>query len=271
MQKTLRRKIFKWVRWLLLIYVVIGVALYFFQEKLLFHPVALPFEHKYNIQVPFKEINLPINNDRMLGIVQFTVDSAKPKGVVLYFHGNMVNIERYAPFAKNFTSHQYEVWMLDYPGFGKSTGERTEKTMTSDAIELYKMALARFSADSIIIYGKSMGTGPATFLASRRDCKRLLLESPYYSIDDLMGHYAFMYPTSLISKFHFPSFEYLPEVDAPITMFHGKDDDVIPYSQAKRLLIVAPKGAELVTLEDGGHNNLNDYPLFHQKLDSLLQ
>ena len=270
-QKTPRRKFFRWIKWIVIIYVVIGVALYFLQEKFLFHPTALKADHKYAIDAPFREINLPMNNDRVLGIVQFPVADSVPAGVVLYFHGNMQNIERYAPMAKNFTSNNFEVWMLDYPGFGKSTGERTEKIMYSDAIELYKMALAKFPASQIIIYGKSMGTGPASYLASRKDCKRLILESPYYSIEALLDHYAFMYPSSLLSKYHFPSFEYFPDIAAPISIFHGTDDEIIPFKNAKRLVLKAPGVAELIPLEDGKHNNLNDFPLFHSKLDSLLR
>jgi alpha-beta hydrolase superfamily lysophospholipase len=56
-----------------------------------------------------------------LSIIQFTVPDSVRKGIVLYFHGNMKNIERYAPFATHFTRNKYEVWMMDYPGFGKST------------------------------------------------------------------------------------------------------------------------------------------------------
>ncbi len=108
--------------------------------------------------------------------------------------------------AVNFTRNKYEVWMMDYPGFGKSTGKLTEQIMYDDAATLYQMARARFSKDSIIIYGKSLGTGVASQLASVKDCKRLILETPYYSIEALMKHYAFIYPVSLMAKYHFPNY-----------------------------------------------------------------
>jgi len=188
----------------------------------------------------------------------------------LYFHGNRKNIERYAPFAVNFTRNNYEVWMIDYPGFGKSTGKRTEQMMYADAALLYKMARARFSKDSIIIYGKSLGTGVATQLASISDCKRVILETPYYSMDALLQHYAFIYPVSQMTKYHFPSYQYFKKIDALITLFHGTNDEVIPYKQALRLAKENP-GVKLITIEKGKHNNLNDSPLFHQQLDLQLQ
>ena len=265
------RRIRKWIIIIAGIYIAIGIALYFLQEKFLFHPEKLAADHVFQFSIPFKEVNLPVTDEKNLSIIQFTVPDSVRKGVVLYFHGNMRNIERYAPYASNFTKNNYEVWMIDYPGFGKSTGERTEEILYSDALLLYKMARASFSKDSIIIYGKSLGTGIASQLASVRDCKRLILESPYYSVNALFRHYAGIYPVSWMIKYRFPTYEYFSQVTAPITIFHGVDDGTIPYSNAKRLMKLAKPGAELLGIEKGGHNNLNDFALFHQKLDSILQ
>lgn len=267
----LKKKIWKYLQIFILIYFVIGVGLYFLQEKFLFHPQPLPAEHNFAFTTPFKEINLLVNENKNVNIIQFTVPDSICKGVVLYFHGNRKNIERYAPFASNFTKNKYEVWMIDYPGFGKSTGKLTEAVVYSDALQLYKMAAARFAKDSIIIYGKSLGTGIASQLASVTDCKKLILETPYYSIESLFDHYAFIYPVSLLAKYHFPTYEYLARVEAPVSIFHGTDDEIIPFSQSTRLQKRAKHGAELIEIKKGRHNNLNDFSLFHQKLDSLLQ
>ena len=270
MQRITVKKIRKWLLIAIAVYTAIGTGLYFLQDKILFHPQKLSPEHIYNFQIPFKEINLAINNEKNLSIVQFTVPDSVCKGVVLYFHGNRKNIERYAPYAINFTKNNYEVWMMDYPGFGKTTGKLTEQIMYNDAATLYQMARARFSKDSIIIYGKSLGTGVASQLASVKDCKRMILETPYYSIDALIGHYAFIYPVSWMAKYHFPTHKYFKKIEVPVTLFHGTKDEVIPYSQSLKLVKENPD-VHLVTIEKGKHNNLNDSPLFHQQLDSLLQ
>jgi alpha-beta hydrolase superfamily lysophospholipase len=275
MQKNSIKKIRKWFIIAVAIYLICGIALYFLQEKFLFHPVKLPGDHQFNFAIPFKEINLEINKEKNLSIVQFTVPDSLRKGIVLYFHGNMRNIERYAPFAVNFTKNNYEVWMMDYPGFGKSTGERTEQILYDDAAQLYKMARARISKDSIIIYGKSIGTGIASQLASVKDCKRLILETPYYSIDALFSHYAFIYPVSWMAKYHIPTYEYFKKIEVPISIFHGTNDEIIPFIQSE--LLIGPYeetgtiNKELITIKKGKHNDLNDFPLYHQKLDSLLR
>ena len=265
------KRVLRWAKIILFFYVVIGIALYFLQVKILLHPVAYDQDHVYNFKIPFEEINIPINHHENLNVVQFFPKDSIKRGVVLYFHGNKMNISHYAEFADNFTESGYEVWMPDYPGFGKTTGELTEKKLYEEAMLVYKLANLKFKADSIIIYGRSFGTGIASQLASVKDCRRLILETPYYSIPALFSYYAPIYPTSYMSKFKLPINEYLKEVIASVTIFHGTDDEIIPYSVSEKLKNVLKPGDEFITLEKGKHNNLNDFTLFHQKLDSLLR
>ena len=266
-----KNKVWRWAKIILLIYFLIGIALYFLQNKILLHPVAHPPGYAYTFNVPFKEVDIPINKNENFNIVQFFPKDSLSKGVVLYFHGNMQNIYHYAKFANNFTRLGYEVWMPDYPGFGKTTGELTETKLYDEALLTYKLANIKFTADSIIIYGRSFGSGIAAELATRRDCRRLILETPYYSIPELFGYYAPIYPTSYMSKFKFPVNEYLKEVRAPVTIFHGTDDEIIPYSTVEKLKNILKPADEFIIIKNGRHNNLNDFKLFHQKLDSLLK
>jgi alpha-beta hydrolase superfamily lysophospholipase len=274
MQMAGWKKIRKWLLIVTAIYVAIGVALYFLQEKFLFHPKALDANHQFKFSIPFREAEVAFNDRKNMSIVQFTVPDSLRRGLVLYFHGNMQNIERYASFAGDFTRNGFEVWMIDYPHFGKSTGELNENVLYNDANEFYKMARARFAGDSIVIYGKSLGTGIAAHLAAVRDCRRLILETPYYSIDRLFKRYAFIYPVGLMTKYHLPVADYLSQVAAPVAIFHGTDDLLIPFSHAKDLSNIDGTGGqkpELFCIDGGSHNNLASFPSYHKKLDSLLQ
>jgi alpha-beta hydrolase superfamily lysophospholipase len=270
MKRNKKNSITRWVKWIAFIYAFIGLALYFLQHYFLFHPVQLARNYQYHFNIPFKEIDLPVNKTDTINMVKFfPVDSLR-KGVVIYFHGNRGNINRYAKFAANFTKHGYEVWMEDYPGFGKSTGSRNEKILYQQAVQIYAMAAATFSANNIVVYGKSFGTGIAAYLASTAKCRRLILETPYYSIPDLFGYYAPIYPVNLMADYKIPSNEYLAKIKVPVTIFHGTADGVIPYRCAAKLKTVLKTTDQFITIENGTHHNLNDYPLFHQKLDSLL-
>lgn len=236
----------------------------------MFRPVALPEDHVYKFEQPFKEVNIPFDESSNINVIQFQSARQPVKGVVLYFHGNRSNTGFYARFAPLFTKHGYEIWMLDYPGYGKSTGELTEQRLYDWALTMYKLARTRFSPDSIVIYGKSMGTGIAAQLASVRDCKHLLLETPYYNFPSVISQYAPIYPLNSMIKFKMPTYQYLQNVAAPVTIFHGTDDGIITYRNAKRLRPFLKEMDEFVSIRGGSHNDLSTFGIYRQKLDSIL-
>ena len=271
MQTKVRKRIFNIVKIVIAVYCLGGIALWELQDKILLHPKALHAGYVFDIAAPHKAVTLHLNENEQLFLMQFfPADTIHIKGIVLYFHGNRDNINRYAAYADNFTKHGYEVWMPDYPGFGKSTGVFTEERLYSDANLLYKMAGKRFAADSVILYGRSLGTGVASELASRNKCKRLILETPYYSFPSLAASHFPIYPTERMIHFKFPVFECIQMVKAPVTVFHGTKDEIIPYRNSRKLKKLLKAGDEYIIIEKGKHNNLNEFPFFHQKLDSLL-
>lgn len=265
-----RKKIWKWVRLGVLIYALGGIAIYYLQDYFLFQSTPLRGNHKYNFSIPYREVNIAVTQQQNLNIIQFET-AGPPKGVVLYFHGNRKNISWYAGFAPMFTVHGYEVWMIDYPGYGKSTGKITEETLYNYALQLYKLAMKQYSADSILVYGKSMGTGLATYLASNVACKRVILETPYYSLSSLGSHFFPIYPMERMMNVDIPSWEYLKDVSEPVSIFQGTDDWIVPMSNALKLKPLLKKTDEFITIKDGSHNDLRGYPLFTMKLDSLLK
>ena len=268
MNQKRKRIIWTTVKTLGLIYLAGGIVLYFIQDLLLFHPKPLPPNHLFSFTQPFQELNIPVD-DRNLSIIKFRTDSA-PKGIVLFFHGNMENVEHYSQYPSLFTRNGFELWMIDYPGFGKSTGKRNEKNLYRDALLMYEKASKEIDRDSIIVYGKSIGTGVAAYLASERPVRRLILETPYYSMDALARHYFPVYPVMPMTKYSFPIYRYLKKASSAITIFHGTEDKVVPYEQGRQLSGENHK-IELVTIEKGRHNNLSQFPLFRHKLDSLLR
>ena len=265
------KKLKKWLLILLIVYIAGGIALYYLQDAILFHPVQLKKEHRYSFSEPHEEINIPLNEDETVNLVRFIKTDTVRRGVVLYFHGNKKNISWYSRFASQFTNNGYEVLMIDYPGFGKSSGKFTEKILYDWSKHLYKFARSTFGPDSIIIYGKSMGTGLASYLASREKCRRLVLETPYYDMPSVVSHYLPVYPVESMLHYKLPNYKYLQLVDEPISIFHGTDDGVITHGNAKRLKKYLKSTDEFVSIPDGKHNNLYSFPLVTRKLDSLLQ
>lgn len=266
-----KQKIRKWLKWALVIYVVGGFALYLLQDAILFHPMRLHRNEKFDFSIPHQDLSLPVNSTDTVNLVDFPATDAVKKGIVLYFHGNKRNISWYAKYMPNFTQHGYEVMMIDYPGFGKSTGKLTEKKLYEWALLLYKQAIRKYAADSIIIYGKSMGTGIAAQLASIRDCKRLILETPYYDFPSVVRHYLPIYPVGLMLHYEIPTWQYIQQVNAPVSIFHGTSDWVVSYGNSEKLLPLLKPKDQLITIKGGSHNDLYDYPEMTRGIDSLLK
>jgi uncharacterized protein len=269
--KINKLKIFRWIKIIVLLYCGIGIALYYLQERFLFHPTKLATDYAFNFNAPFEEVTININRDETINMVKFFSTTTFTKGVVVYYHGNKENITRYAKFVKQFTNQGYQVWMEDYPSFGKSTGDRTEKKLNQQALQVYKMANAKYASDSIIIYGKSFGTGLAAYVASVTKNKRLILETPYYSIPALFSCYAPIYPSTKMATYKMPTNEYLQQVKYPITIFQGNNDWVVPYRCAAKLKTVLKPIDEFITIDNGNHHNLAEFELYKNKLDSLLK
>lgn len=263
--------LFRWLKIILAIYCLLGIAFYYLQEKLIFHPLALAEGTAFHFDQPFKELNLKQDDATYYNIVAFTVPDSIKKGVVLYFHGNKENINHYAKFAGNFTRNGWEVWMPDYPKYGKSTGDLTEKNLYEEALQLYKLARTIYQPNQITIYGKSLGTGIAAELASIRDCKQLILETPYQSVVSLVDHYTLILPLNSILHFKLPTDQYLKKVTAPVVIFHGTMDALIPLSNASKLKTSLKPHDQFIVIEGGNHHNLNQFPEMQQKLDSLLR
>ncbi|MDE3145165.1 MAG: alpha/beta fold hydrolase [Bacteroidota bacterium] len=268
----IKRKILTTVFIIIAAYFVFGIALYFFQERIIFQSKRLPQDHQFKFDQPFTEKNIRYDDETNFNMIEFSVkDDSIAKGIVLYFHGNKENVNHYAKYAINFTKNGYEVWMPDYPGYGKSTGKISEEILYQESMLVYNLAREKYKPQQIIIYGRSLGTGIAARLAGIKDCKKLILETPYKNFPALLHHYLWMYPISWKQKYKMPTYQYLQNVKVPVTIFHGTNDEIIPYKKTIELKKVLKNGDEFISIEKGRHNNLNDFDLFHQKLDSLLR
>lgn len=252
------------------LYIAANFVVYFWQEKFLFKPEKLPadFEFKYGDEIEFMEYNLePVPGVNING-VHFCLDN--PKGVVLYLKGNSRSIKGWGRFAIDFTRLGYDVIMIDYRGFGKSTGKRTEEGIKRDLQFIYDEMKKQVAEKYIIIYGRSLGSGFAAKLASTNNPRMLILESPYYSLKKVAKRYAPFLPLSLILRFPIQTFKWLKYVKCPIKILHGTNDKLIPYKTAVKLSKINPEMTRLYSVIDAGHNNLYTKEEYHRMLDEIL-
>ncbi|WP_047547970.1 alpha/beta hydrolase [Psychroserpens sp. Hel_I_66] len=268
-QNQLKKRLKRVLKVLLVLYVMIGASLYFLQEKLLFLPSELPQDYQYEFKYPFEEIFLTPEADVSINAIHFKTEN--PKGAILYFHGNAGDLSRWGTISEFFVAKGYDVFIMDYRTYGKSKGKLSEQAFYDDAQFCYGYLLKSYPEEHITLYGRSLGTGIATFLASNNKPKQLILETPYYSILDVAKQRFPIFPVSLLLKYKFPSNEFIVDVKCPITMFHGTDDGIVPYSSAEKLKAVAPKeNTTFITIEGGSHNNLIDFDTYRKEVEQLL-
>ena len=254
----------------LIAYIIISVALYYLQDYLLFKPEKLPedFQFYYGNQ-DIKEYNLETRDGAIINGIRF-FPKGKSKGVVLYLKGNSKSIKGWGKFAVDFTRHGYNVLMVDYRGFGKSTGRRSQKAIKRDLQEVYNKIKELTTEDRIILYGRSLGSGFAAKLASMNHPKMLIMDAPYYSLTKVTARYAPFMPLSVLLKYPLPTYKWLKYVQCPIHIIHGTNDKLIPYKTSVKLSQVNPKLTKLHSVIGGGHKNLNNFESYHKMIHEIL-
>ncbi|WP_430909390.1 alpha/beta hydrolase [Maribacter sp. 2-571] len=261
-----------WVSMLLLVlsgYVLISVALYFLQDWIMFKPEKLPSDFQFHYEnQEIEEYNIETRDGAIINGLRFKAKN--PKGVVFYLKGNSKSIKGWGKFAVDFTRHRYDVIMVDYRGFGKSTGRRTQKAIKRDLQVVYNKLKENVKESYIILYGRSLGSGFATKLASMNNPKMLILDAPYYSLSKVAKKYIPFMPLSLLIKFPMPTYKWLKYVNCPVHIIHGTDDKLIPYKTSVKLSKIKPKLTRLYTVIGGGHKNLNQFESYHKMLNEIM-
>ncbi|GAA4269379.1 alpha/beta hydrolase [Hyunsoonleella aestuarii] len=254
----------------LIIYVIISVAIYYLQDYMLFKPEKLSKDFQFNYaNQDFEEHNLETRDGAVINGILFK-PKKKSQGIVLYLKGNSKSIKGWGKFAVDFTRHGYNVLMVDYRGFGKSTGRRSQKAIKRDLQVVYNKIKEKTTEDRIVLYGRSLGSGFAAKLASMNSPKMLILDAPYYSLTKVTARYAPFMPLSLLIKYPLPTYKWLKYVQCPIHIIHGTNDNLIPYKTSVKLSKVNPKRTKLHTVIGGGHKNLNNFESYHEMIHDIL-
>lgn len=193
--------------------------------------------------------------------------SQPTRGKLFYLHGNRGSIEKCRFEIKPFLDAGYDVWTMDYRGFGNSKGQISEVNLLADAQMVYKEILKVEEID--IVWGRSFGSCIATYLAKENEPKRLVLETPYWSIPDAARHkYFFLIPE--LFRYRMPTHEYLEYVKCPVRIIHGTSDEKIYFGSSKKLFEQgrdAGQVIELYRIEDGKHNLRPSNKAFSTKID----
>lgn len=251
-----------------IIYVAICVLFYFFQHFAFFRPEHLAPHFTYKYSFPFEELNFEMEDGGKINAIHFKVPNTR--GIVYYLKGNSKSIKGWGKFAKDFLSNGYDFFMIDYRGFGKSSGKRNQQKVFSDAQYIYKWLAQTYPENQIVLYGRSLGTGIAARIASWNNPRMLILDSPYFSFYYNTRRYLFFTPLKWLLKYDMRTDQYLKGVQCPVHIIHGTNDKLITYRQSEKLKALYPDKITLHPIQNGKHNNLPDFPEFFELLYDIL-
>jgi uncharacterized protein len=259
------------MNWPLLIAIYGGIAIlaYFIQEKFIFKPEKLKQDFEFKYDAPFKEEFFDIEPGVRINALHFYKE--KPLGLILYFHGNTRSIKGWAKYAKDFYRFGYDVVLIDYRGFGKSTGKRSEKAMLGDMQFVYNNLKARFGEEHLITYGRSMGSGFATKLAADNNPRYLILDAPYYSFKKVAERFLPIMPMRFLLRYHLRTDLWIKNVKCHTYIIHGTKDWLIPITHSEKLKSLNNKKITLIPIQGGGHNNLPAFESYHNFIRDILK
>lgn len=252
----------------LLLYAGVCMLLYFFQEKFIFFPQKLSPAFKFSFPQKFEEIAIKTKDNISLNAILFKANSSK--GVVFYLHGNAGSLSSWGEVAEVYTSLNYDVFMPDYRGYGKSEGTiSSEKQLHNDVQAAYDKVKSMYDENSVIVLGYSIGTGPAAKVASVNRPKLLILQAPFYSMTDVMKKHYPIIPTFVL-KYKFETGKFIKNCAVPIVIFHGDADEITPYSSSIKLKEAMKKSDIFITLKGEGHNGMSSNPDYLSQLQKIL-
>lgn len=249
--------------------VTVSVIIYFLQEKFIFKPEKLHADFEYKYDAPFRELFFDVEEGVCINGLHFHVNS--PLGLILYFHGNSRSIKGWAKYAKDFYRYNYDVVLVDYRGFGKSTGKRSEKDMLSDMQFVYETLIKTYPQNHMIIYGRSLGSGFAAKLAADNTPRYLILDAPYFSFKKTIERFLPILPVKYILRYHLRTDKWIPKVNCHTYILHGTKDWLIPISNSEKLQELNHRKITLIRIHGGGHNNLPSFPEYHNFIRDILQ
>ncbi|NNF29756.1 MAG: alpha/beta hydrolase [Flavobacteriaceae bacterium] len=234
--------------------VIVLMGAYLLQEKFIFLPSKLPQEYVYEFDHDFEELFIETEDGARLNALHFKQEN--PRGIIVYYHGNAGDLSRWGEITSYFLQYNYEVLVMDYRTYGKSTGKISEKALYRDAQLFYNKAKELFPEGKIVVYGRSIGTPIAAYVASKNDPKKLILETPFYDFKKLVKDKFPLVPLGLL-KYEFPTAHFADDVKCRIVIIHGTDDGIIPFEMGMQLYSVLPEEERnFITVKGGKHNDL---------------
>ncbi len=250
-------------------YALLVAALYLTQERMIFPASTLPADHRFVFDQPFAELRIPVAG-AVLDALHFTQPA--PRGLVFFLHGNGGDLSTWTTGLDFYRRVNYDLFIFDYRGYGKSTGKiENEPQLHADVRAAWNAIAPRYRARNlpIVIYGRSLGSGLAAYLARDVDPALLIMVTPYASLAAAaLRAYPFVPEWAL--KYPLRTDTIIGTVKSPILLVHGTHDELLPLADSEQLRRLARAPTELLVIEGAAHNDIHQFPSYLDGLAARL-
>jgi fermentation-respiration switch protein FrsA (DUF1100 family) len=242
---------------------VVGLA-FAFQDQLLFQPSRRLIATPDRAGMAYETVRLPTDDGETLhgwwipaaDVSRETPSSETATPTHLFFHGNAGNISGRLESVQQFHRLGLNVLIFDYRGYGQSTGTPSEQGLYTDARACwqYLTETREVAPEDIVLFGRSMGGGPATWLATQQAPGALILESVFTNVPDVGAHHYPFLPVRALATNQFDNESRVAEIDAPTLHIHSRNDRVVPFELGRQVYHAAAAPKQFLEIE-GGHND----------------
>jgi len=265
--KRLRRRMVKLLIFVFALWSLAITLIWFYQEKLLFHPEPLNPKFKFDLAYT-SEVYIDVPNAK-LHALYLRHPAEQSKGIVLFLHGNAGNLETWFTHTDFWLSTGYDVLMPDYRGFGKSTGHiESEAQLNDDVLRAWNLVASNYANKKHVIYGRSLGTGLAAKLATQVPTDLVVLVSPYESMTKIAHEYYPWVPSAIL-RYPLATDKILPQLQSKILLIHGTADKLISIDHSHRLQKLNPN-TQLVEIKGAGHGDIHNFEAYTDTLKQAL-
>lgn len=242
---------------------IMGLA-FAFQDQLLFQPSSRLLATPDRAGMPYETVRLDTEDGETLhgwwipaaDVSRETRPGAAATPTLLFFHGNAGNISGRLESVRQFHDLGLNVMIVDYRGYGRSTGSPSEQGLYRDAEAMWQHLTGARGIDPsrIVLFGRSMGGGPATWLAVRESPGAVILESVFTNVPDIGAHHYPFLPVRTLASNQFDNASRVADIEAPTLFIHSRGDRVVPFELGRAVYKAATEPKQFLEIE-GGHND----------------
>ncbi len=238
------------------VYLILLLMLYLLQGRMVYLanlPGRTLTATPADIGLEHEDVSLvTVDNEELHG---WYIPATNPGGVVLFFHGNAGNISHRLESIEIFNELDLDVLIIDYRGYGQSTGKASEQGTYLDAQAAWDYLVDKrgVAPGDMVIFGRSLGGAVASWLAARSTPGAVILESCFTSGVDMAARLYPFLPARLITRLKYPVKDYVKQLSSPLLVVHSQQDEIIPFDMGQSIFTAAPEPKEMMELS-GDHN-----------------